>query len=210
MKKNNILILFFVSILTTLLWRLFLPLNDEFLEISNIEINEIPLGFGEILVYFLIALLVSFSFIFPFLSNKNIQPKRPYWASIVTTILIVFSGLLILDNSIKGIYLVKYMGDDFPFIHRIINLYFLLPIAFFLITRGSIIHLKLRWLLPFFLINFLLLLTYLMESENTMILAIKNFRNAVSKGHFLFYGTFLLGLLSLILANRVENDALKS
>ena len=210
MKKNNILILFFIAILTTLLWRLFLPLNDEFLEISNIEINEIPLGFGEILVYFLIALLVSFSFIFPFLSNKNIQPKSPYWATGVLTILIVFVGLLILDHSTKGIYLVKYLGDDFPFIHRIVNLFFLLPITFFMIIREMIVYLKLRWILPFYLISFLLLLAYLMGSEDTMILAIKNFRGAVSKGHFLFYGTFLLGILSLILANKIENAALRS
>jgi len=210
MKKINILILFFISILTTVLWRLFLPLNDEFLEISNIEISELPLGFGEVFIYFLIASLVSFSFLFSFLSNKNIQPKRPYWATAMVTILTIFFGLIILDNSIKGIYLVRYLGDDFPFSYRIIGVVIFIPVVLFLIIKKGITHLKSRWLLPFILVSFLLFLAYYVEVGNMGILTIKNFRTIVSKGHFLFYGTFLLSILSFILANKIENAPLKS
>jgi len=210
MKKISILILFFISILTTVLWRLFLPLNDEFLEISNIEISELPLGVGEIFIYFLIALLVSFSFLFPFLSVKNIQPERPYWAIVIVTILTIFISLIVLDNSIKGIYLVRYMGDDFPFSYRIIGVFIFVPVVLFLILKKGITHLKSGWILPFFLVSFLLFLAYYVEIGNMRILSIKNFRSVVSKGHFLFYGTFLLSILSFILANKVENAALKS
>jgi len=208
MKKINILILFFISILTTVLWRLFLPLNDEFLEINNIEISEIPLGVGEIFIYFLIALLVSFSFIFPFLSAKNIQPIRPYWTIAMVTILTIFIDLIILDNSIKGIYLVRYMGDHFPFSYRIISVFIFTPVVLFLIIKNGITHLKIVWILPFFLVSFLLFLAYYVEIRNTGMLSIKDFRSVVSKGHFLFYGTFLFGLLSLILANTLMGRVL--
>lgn len=196
--------------LTTVLWRLFLPINDEFLEVSNIEISEIPLGFGEILVYFLIASLVSLSFIFPFSSNKKNKPIYPYWVATSVTILAVFISLLVLDNSVKGIYLVNYLGDDFPFVYRLLGVVILLPVALFLTIKETITDLKSGWLVPFLFASILIVIFSFAEYSDLKFFSMKALRKVISEGHFLFYGTLLLGFLSYTLTHKTQTAQVES
>ena len=126
-KISTFLMLLILAILNVFIWEYFkTPLNDQFLQ-PNGEICNLSTSIVEILKYAIIALCLSIAIHLPFFQTMISNSKISCWKSILFLTIILSASAIMLDHDVKGIYLVRYMGDDFPFILRIILFFSIFP-----------------------------------------------------------------------------------
>jgi len=202
MKKNqfvDIILIVLISIINLLIWKFFeTPLNNENLQITG-EISELNTSGIEIIKYGIISFFITIVMFLPFLRDKEFKPKMPYFVGIlIMTIVFTTSGYL-LDQCVKGSYLVGYLGDDFPFITRIIQYFMFFPIILYFLTTNLIAKIRKRTILGFFLVGLISAQIACFEKGDTVLLGIKNFRKVISGGHFLIWITLFIGIQFFII-----------
>lgn len=197
----NIIILVIIAVLNCLIWNIIdTPLKNELLELTG-EINEIHTNRIEIKKYGLISFFITIVMFLPFFGNKEFKPKFPFPIGILVMTFVFTLSAYFLDQNVKGIYLVGYMGDDFPFIVRIIRYFLLFPVVLYLLTFFLIKKIRKRNIIGFFLIGFISAVLSAREPGILDFLWIKRFRKIISEGHFIFWITFLLGFQFWLIAN---------
>ena len=193
-KYFDIIPIVLISIINFLIWIYWkTPLNNEHLQVTG-EIRELNTSGIEIMKYGIISLLITIGMFFPFLRDKEFRPKTPYIIGIMITAMVFTASGYLLDQCVKGIYLVRYMGDDFPFITRIIKYFIFFPIALYFLTKILIVDIRKRYILGFFLVGLFSAQIACWEKGDTIFLGIMNFRKVISGGQFLIWITLFLGI----------------
>lgn len=197
MMKNKYLVILPIltlAITNSLIWN-FIPtsLNNEFLELSG-EIYEIRTDRFEIIKYGVISFLITVVIYLPFYQNKDFKSRNQKLMGFLFITLIFTASGYFLDQNVKGIYLVKYMGDDFPFITKIIGYFLFFPIVLYYLTTVLIHKTKKRNIIGFFFIGLMSAFLSYQENGNFMLLSISSFRKVIAEGHFLFWITLFLGI----------------
>ena len=196
MKSQLIIITITLGVINVLIWKFSgIPLANESL-ILNGELADLITSNKEKFVYIIISLIISLSLLLPFYLLKS-KSRIPIPIMLVVVVILLSVTANYLDINTKRLYLVNWLGDDFPFSARLLKTFIYFPIILFGVMFLCIKKIPIRSL--FFLVFsgfFSGFFSFIVEIDGIQYLLIP-FKKLISQGYFLFWLTLFIGLISI-------------
>lgn len=196
-KEKSLLLSCIIGTICFIIWKVSgVSLSHEMPTDYSIMPHPTANTIKEKIIYFIISILLSTCFYFPFYLSKRYSKLR---IAIGATLSIVSLFIVIgyISSNTKGLLLSNWFGEDYGFGENMIKLFFGFPVFYFFFNKLIFIDFPKRNLIYLFMMSFAIYFIAKLISYPNLDGIVTTIRYVLVDGYFIFFYAIGFGLIGI-------------